>query len=123
MAAVAHGAEHRLLGSYADAKGHRVEVSYALYAGQAEGKEAGGFGQGALPLGSSWAWEKPGLALEGAKSDVIQAPGPVHRLALTWYRTGDLLTGSNARLAGQHRRPAAVASPAHSRVDRVVRRR
>lgn len=92
------GAEHRLLGSYADAKGHRVEVSYALYAGQAEGKEAGGFGQGALPLGSSWAWEKPGLALEGAKSDVIQAPGPVHRLALTWYRTGDLLTGSNARL-------------------------
>jgi exosortase/archaeosortase family protein len=117
------GAEHRLLGSYADAKGHRVEVSYALYAGQAEGKEAGGFGQGALPLGSSWAWEKPGLALEGAKSDVIQAPGPVHRLALTWYRTGDLLTGSNARLAGQHRRPAAVASPAHSHVDRVVRRR
>jgi len=51
-----------------------------------------------LPLGSNWAWEKPGLALEGAKSDVVQAPGPVHRLALTWYRTGDLLTGSNARL-------------------------
>ncbi|KAJ8138317.1 hypothetical protein OY671_008470, partial [Metschnikowia pulcherrima] len=73
-------------------------VSYALYAGQAEGKEAGGFGQGALPSGSSWAWEKPGSASEGAKSDVIQAPGPVHRLALTWYRTGDSLTGSNARL-------------------------
>ncbi|WP_082697648.1 exosortase A [Novosphingobium fuchskuhlense] len=92
------GADHRLVARYADGKGHTVDLSFALYAAQGDGKEAGGFGEGALPLGSRWAWEEPGPAFADAKSDVIQAPGPVHRLAVTWLRTGDLLTGSNTRL-------------------------
>jgi EpsI family protein len=32
------------------------------------------------------------------KSDRLLAEGRVERLAYTWYRTGDLTTGSNARL-------------------------
>jgi exosortase A len=92
------GADHRLVARYADGKGHVVDISFALYAAQGDGKEAGGFGQGALPLGSHWAWEEPGAAFPNASSDVIQAPGPVHRLVVTWLRTGELLTGSNTRL-------------------------
>lgn len=92
------GADHRLTARYRDGKGHIVDLSFALFAAQGDGKEAGGFGQGALPLGSHWAWEEPGPAFADAKSDVIQAPGPVHRLAVTWLHTGDLLTGSNTRL-------------------------
>ncbi len=92
------GADHRLTGRYADGQGHIVDLSFALYAKQGDGKEAGGFGEGALPLGSHWAWEAPGPAFANAKSDVIQAPGPVHRLAVTWLRTDDLLTGSNTAL-------------------------
>ncbi|NMN03670.1 exosortase A [Novosphingobium sp. SG919] len=92
------GADHRLLGRFADGQGHVVDVSFALYAGQGEGREAGGFGEGAVPPGSGWAWEKPAPALEGAKGDMIQAPGPVHRLALTWYRTDGWLGGSNIHL-------------------------
>ena len=92
------GADHRLKARYADGQGHVVDLSFALYSAQGDGKEAGGFGEGAQPLGSHWAWEEPGPAFAGAKSDVIQAPGPVHRLAVTWLRTGDLLTGSNSRL-------------------------
>ena len=92
------GADHRLKGRYADGQGHVVDLSFALYAKQGDGKEAGGFGEGALPLGSHWAWEKPGPAFANAKSDVIQAPGPIHRLAVTWLRTDDLLSGSNTRL-------------------------
>lgn len=92
------GADHRLKARYTDEQGHVVDLSFALYAAQGDGKEAGGFGEGALPLGSQWAWEKTGVAFEQAKSDVIQAPGPVHRLAVTWLRTGELLTGSNTRL-------------------------
>lgn len=92
------GADHRLVARYTDSKGHVVDLSFALYAAQGDGKEAGGFGQGALPMGSRWAWEAPGTSFADAKSDVIQAPGPVHRLAVTWLRTGDLLTGSNTRL-------------------------
>ncbi|MBX9884148.1 MAG: EpsI family protein, partial [Novosphingobium sp.] len=92
------GADHRLVARYADGKGRVVDLSFALYAAQGDGKEAGGFGQGALPMGSHWAWEEPGVSFDQAKSDVIQAPGQVHRLAVTWLRTGDLLTGSNTRL-------------------------
>lgn len=92
------GADHRLFGRYADRAGHVVDVSFALYATQSEGREAGGFGQGALPLGSVWAWEGEGPAFADARVDLLQAPGPVHRLAVTRYRSGDVLTGSNARL-------------------------
>jgi EpsI family protein len=92
------GADHRLKGRYADGQGHVVDLSFALYGAQGDGKEAGGFGEGAQPLGSQWAWEEPGPAFADARSDVIQAPGPVHRLAVTWLRTDGLLTGSNSRL-------------------------
>lgn len=92
------GADHRLLGRYADDAGHVVDVSFALYAAQGEGREAGGFGQGAVPLGSRWAWEASGPAFADAISDRMQAPGPVRRLAVTSYRAGALVTGSNTRL-------------------------
>ncbi|MFM9935481.1 MAG: exosortase A [Novosphingobium sp.] len=92
------GADHRLKARYADGQGHVVDLSFALYAAQGDGKEAGGFGEGAQPLGSHWAWEEPGPAFVNARSDVIQAPGPIHRLAVTWLRTDELLTGSNTRL-------------------------
>ncbi|GHC87611.1 exosortase A [Novosphingobium pokkalii] len=92
------GADHRLLGRYADGQGHVVDVSFALYAGQGEGREAGGFGEGAVPPGSGWAWEKPATGLAGGSGAMIQAPGPVHRLAVTWYRTDGWLGGSNMHL-------------------------
>ena len=96
------GAAHRLLGTYRDGKGHQVDVFFALYPNQNEGHEAGGFGQGALMPDSPWSWIRDGAAVQGAKSERIlaqgQSPGPIERLALTWYRSGDLLTGSNAHL-------------------------
>jgi len=85
-----------------NAAGATVDISFALYANQGEGHQAAGFGQGALPLRSHWAWERPGPAVGVAKSDVIEAPGagplPERRLCLTWYRSGALLTGSNLAL-------------------------
>ena len=86
------GADHRLLGRYADPQGHVVDVAYALYAGQGEGRKADGFGQGAVPLGSKWAWSRLGPAVAGQPSIRIEAPGPTDRLALTWYRHGDTFT-------------------------------
>ena len=92
------GADHRLLGRYADAQGHVVDVAYALYAGQGEGRKADGFGQGAVPLGSKWAWSRSGPAVAGQPSVRIEAPGPTDRLALTWYRHGDTVTTVRPRL-------------------------
>lgn len=92
------GADHVLLGRYQDAAGHIVDISYALYAGQGEGREAGGFGQGALPLGSHWAWERSPAPLGTGHADRLQTAGPVYRLAETYYRSGSLLSSSNTRL-------------------------
>ncbi|HTN14040.1 MAG TPA: exosortase A [Sphingomonadaceae bacterium] len=94
----ASGADHRLLGRYIDGEGHEVEVFYALYAAQDEGREAGAFGQGALVPDSDWRWLKPGPPVANAQSDLLLAQGRVTRMAATFYRTGNLLTGSNSRL-------------------------
>jgi EpsI family protein len=94
----AQGAEHRLLGRYRDGSGHMVDVFYALYASQSEGREAGGFGEGALTPDTRWRWEKPGPAIADAQSELLFAGGNIHRLAATFYRTDDLLTGSNSEL-------------------------
>jgi len=94
----AAGAEHRLLGRYADAKGRKVDVFLALYPAQTEGREATGFGEGALPEDSEWSWNSAGPAASGAKSDLLRARSTMERLAQTYYRNGDLLTGSALKL-------------------------
>ncbi|WP_232491993.1 exosortase A [Novosphingobium kaempferiae] len=94
----AEGADHRLLGRYRDGKGHEVDVFIALYASQGEGCEAGGFGQGALVPNSAWAWQSSGPSIEGGKGERLLGNGRIERTAVTWYRQGELLSGSNARL-------------------------
>jgi EpsI family protein len=95
----ASGADHRLLGRYADAQGHQADVFIALYAGQGRGRKAAGFGEGALRPDSGWAWQSPGPAIGWGKSDRLIGPSRTARVAHTAYRTGDLLTGSAARLS------------------------
>ncbi len=97
-APAAGGADHRLLGRYRNAEGQQVDVFFALYSRQDEEREAGGFGQGALMPDSVWRWEQDGPAIEDAKSEWLFAEGRVLRLAATFYRTGDTLTGSVANL-------------------------
>ncbi|HEY6868358.1 MAG TPA: exosortase A [Novosphingobium sp.] len=94
----AQGASHRLLGRYADGAGNEVDVFFALYSGQSEGREAGGFGEGALVPDSGWAWRADGPSLSDGRSERLLGRGRVERLAETYYRSGTLLTGSNMRL-------------------------
>lgn len=94
----ATGAEHRLLGRYRDPNGRIVDVFYALYPSQGEGREAGGYGQGALMLDSPWRWLRPGPTMASGRSERLLANGHVERLAVTYYRTGTVLTGSNLQL-------------------------
>ena len=98
----ASGADHRLLGSYVAADGARVDLFYALYRSQEDGREASAFGEGALMPGSDWSWHSDGPrfdgVLAGGISDRLQAWGTVQRVALTFYRQGDVITGSVPRL-------------------------
>jgi exosortase A len=94
----AKGADHTLLGSYSDSSGRRVDVFYALYAAQGEGREAGGFGQGALIPNGEWSWTSSIASRSGSKAELLTYRGAIPRTAHTWYRSGGLLSGSNARL-------------------------
>ncbi|MCB2077808.1 MAG: exosortase A [Novosphingobium sp.] len=94
----ASGADHRLLGSYSDHDGHKVDVFVAIYSSQGEGREAGGHGEGALGEDGAWSWLSPGSAVDTAASDRLLANGNVERVALTWYHTGSLTSGSNLQL-------------------------
>ena len=103
------GADQRIMGSYADAAGHQVDVYYALYAAQGPGRKAGGFGEGAVAAG--WAWQAPGPVVEGAKSERLLGGWSISRLAETSYRTDDLLTGSSLALRLANLRDKALLRP------------
>ena len=94
----AGGAEHRLIGRYRDASGLTVDVFYALYSGQGEGREAGGFGEGALPEGGQWSWSGPASPVAGGHAERLLSGKETPRLAVTWYRTGTMTSGSNLHL-------------------------
>ncbi|WP_343612624.1 exosortase A [Novosphingobium sp.] len=94
----AAGADHRIQLRYADDKGRIVDMFYALYAAQGPGRKATGFGEGALPPGSSWQWQGPGAGALAAQGDRLLAHGHIARLAQTTWHTGDTSTGSSVTL-------------------------
>lgn len=87
------GADHRLLGTYADAKGNRVELAVALFGWQEEGKELVGFGQGAFPPGSRWSWANDTASPPRGRAERIFAPG-IEREVATFYVIDGAVTGS-----------------------------
>lgn len=116
------GADHALLGRYADAQGDAVELAVAAFASQGEGRELIAFGTGALREGDHWIRiaDLPPVEGGGALRLVRSAPGggTVERVVVTWYRVGDMVTSDprmvklatiRARLAGT----APVAAALH----------
>lgn len=91
-------ADHYLIGRYADAGGHSVDVGVAVYAGQREGHELIAFGRGVLRENDVWVKVADEPDLAGGSVERITAPGPVERLAVTWYRVGGVTTGDEARV-------------------------
>jgi exosortase A len=92
------GADHSLLGHYADARGRRVDFAIAVYAGQHEGKELVSFGQGAIRENDRWVRVQDLPPIAGSAGVRMTAPGPVERQTFTWYRLGDTVTGSPRRV-------------------------
>lgn len=92
------GAAHTLFGGYRTADGARVELYAALYDRQQEGGEMVGYAQGPHDPATKWSWTEPGAPVANGNAIRIVAPGPVTREAVTFYRIGDDLTGSGARV-------------------------
>ena len=94
----AAGADRTLVASFRDAEGREVDLVFALYAAQADGREAGAFGEGALVPDTEWRWFSPQPSLDGAVGDRLQALGTQQRVAMTWYRHDHWTGGSRSHL-------------------------
>lgn len=92
------GADHFLIGHYADGRGRTVDLSVAVYASQHEGKELVGFGIGAIRENDRWVRIADLPALSGGHALRMTGPGRVERVTVSWYRVGDTLTGSDKRV-------------------------
>jgi len=92
------GADHFLIGRYADATGRSVDLAVAVYATQHEGRELVGFGIGAIRENDRWVKiEDLGPIRRGAALRMT-GPGRIEREVVTWYRIGGVLTGSDKRV-------------------------
>lgn len=90
------GADHRLFGRYANDRGDTVDLSFAVFASQHEGRELVGFGTGVLREEDRWVRVADLAPVANGSAMRITAPGPngrkVERVVATWYRLGKVLT-------------------------------
>ncbi|MFA5988685.1 MAG: exosortase A [Sphingomonas sp.] len=89
------GADHFLIGRYADGRGAAVDLAIAVYGSQREGKELVRFGTGVLRQNDRWVKVADVAGLAGGHMVRITAPGPVERVVATWYRLGGTTTNND----------------------------
>lgn len=87
-------ADHLLIGRYMDARGDAVDLAVAVFAGQREGKELVSYGTGVLREGDRWVRVADLPEIDGGAALRMVAPGPVERVAVTWYALGGIVTGN-----------------------------
>ncbi|TGX52281.1 EpsI family protein [Sphingomonas gei] len=92
------GADHFVIGHYADGQGRAVDLAIAVYASQREGKELVGFGIGAVRENDRWVRISDLPDISGGHALRMTGPERVERVAVSWYRVGDMLTGSDKRV-------------------------
>ncbi|HTU10930.1 MAG TPA: exosortase A [Allosphingosinicella sp.] len=91
------GADRIRLLHYRDARGRDVDLAIIVFASQSEGRELVGFGQGAVEPGGAWAWSENATAPSGGRAERIASNG-VAREVLSFYRVGDVTTGSGVQV-------------------------
>jgi len=87
------GADRVVLAHYRDARGRTVDLAIAVFARQSEGRELVGFGQGAVVPNGRWAWTADAAPPPDGRAERIASHG-VAREVLSFYRIGNVLTGS-----------------------------
>jgi EpsI family protein len=99
------GADHFAMARYSDGMGAQVDLAVAVYGSQREGKELVGFGQGAIRENDKWVRIEDLPALDDGSALRMTAPAstgaPVEREVVTWYRVGDIVTGSDSRVKAE----------------------
>lgn len=120
----ATGADRRLLASYRDAHGRGVDVFVALYAAQGEGREAGGFGEGALTPQGFWSWHSHAPAIMGAQGEMLYGNSGQFRLAqpglTNLFCAGVIRNATSGLITGFRVSPVNVSSFRTSGADFTV---
>jgi len=91
------GADAIRIGRYRDAAGREADLAIAIFARQEEGRELVGYGQGAVGPGSAWSRTESAAAPPGGRAERISSFGVTREVA-SFYRVGDILAGSDARV-------------------------
>ncbi|HYI49440.1 MAG TPA: exosortase A [Allosphingosinicella sp.] len=117
------GADLVRLAHYRDGQGRAVDLAIIVFASQGEGRELVGFGQGAVAPDGGWAWTASAAAPPNGRAERIASHG-VEREVVSFYRVGDIVTGSGigvkletlkTRLFGGPQRAVAVLVSSRSR--------
>ncbi len=125
------GADLVRLAHFRDGQGRAVDLAIIVFASQSEGRELVGFGQGAVAPDGGWAWTANAAAPPNGRAERIASHG-VEREVVSFYRVGDIVTGSGVgvkletlktRLFGGPQRAVAVLVSSRSRpaIDEFVR--
>jgi exosortase A len=88
------GADRFAAARYRDRRGREVDLVIAVFDDQSQGRELVGFGQGVDPR---WSWSGPAAAPPGGRADRI-ASRHMAREVVSFYRVGEVLTGSGTRV-------------------------
>ena len=104
------GADLFRIARYRDARGREVDLAVAVFARQSEGRELVGQGNGAVPPGGRWAWTANAPAPPGGRAERIASRG-VAREVVSFYRVGDVLSGSGARVKLETMRVRLLGGP------------
>lgn len=104
------GADHLVMARYRDAGAATVDLAIAVYADQ-RGREMIGYGQGAIDPDGEWQWLADGTPVSGGKAQRIAAPGGAEREVVTFYRVGNLVTGSEGEAKLETMRVRLLGGP------------
>ncbi|HEV7660734.1 MAG TPA: exosortase A [Allosphingosinicella sp.] len=126
------GADRVRLAYYRDGQGRVVDLAIIVFASQSEGRELVGYGQGAVAPEGDWAWTANTAAPPDGRAERIASYG-VEREVVSFYRVGDIVTGSGikvkletlkVRLFGGPQRAVAILVSSSSRpaIDDFVAR-
>jgi EpsI family protein len=104
------GADRIALARYRDRAGREVDLAFVVFARQSEGRELVGYGQGASDEDGAWSWTADTAPPPGGKAERIGSHGKVREVA-SFYRVGDTLTGSEARVKLETMRVRLLGGP------------
>jgi exosortase A len=104
------GADRIRLARYRNAAGQRVDLAIVVFARQSEGRELVGYGQGAADEEGAWSWTGDSAPPPDGKAELIGSHGKV-REVVSFYRVGDIVTGSRARVKVETVRVRLLGGP------------